>query len=194
MQVRVARLAMSLARKLQRTSVLNTGSLVGEILDLTPWEPRWNCHSWPCARVVFIWKNTTTARRQDHSSMLDLLSIYYVDGSWSSPCQVQCKKIWLYISSRSNLKNRRMALLSILQRTFFALIKLCAWVFWKTSRHWDMTSRIFPLRLGRWEVCIQWIFKEYIHSFFGYLENICRTKQPFIFQTYPISVHYRRWT
>ena len=34
-RVRVARLAMSLARKLQRTSVLNTGSLVGEILDLT---------------------------------------------------------------------------------------------------------------------------------------------------------------
>ena len=33
MQVRVARLAMSLARKLQRTSVLNTGSLVGEILS-----------------------------------------------------------------------------------------------------------------------------------------------------------------
>ena len=29
-------------------------------------------------------------------------------------------------------------------------------------------------------------------QFFGYLENICRTKQPFIFQTYPISVHYRR--
>ena len=70
-----------------------------------------------------------------------------VDGSWSSQCQVQYKNIWLYISSRSNLKNRRMALLSILQRTFFALIKPCAWVFW--NGHWHISPRISALWLGR---------------------------------------------
>ena len=49
-----------------------------------------------------------------------------------------------------------MAVLSILLRTFFVLIKHCAPDFWKMSRHWDMSPRISALRLGPREVCKIW--------------------------------------
>ena len=101
-----------------------------------------------CSCCIHL-KNTLTTTRQDHSSLFDLLSMLTALGVYS----VQCMNMKL--SSRVNFKNRRMALLSILLRNVFILIKHCARDFWKTTRHWDMSPRISALWLVRWEVCIQ---------------------------------------